>query len=330
MDNIAGGKVRSDFYFISSILYFIGAAVPIALLGVKANRARFLAGMAAFLFKPIALTCAGKTDGGGAQVQAVMSVQAFCKAFGYKYVHTPFYQMEHTSGLAEIVRWERLFNLGSGVAPASEAGHPVVPFAAYVKSPRLWFRETIVAVEHLHDFTDRCPAAYLAIQDALRRKFAGSPVPKPDKCLTIAVHIRRGDVTATAQSRRFTDGNVIALRLSKYHRACDEAGCSHRTVICSQGRPDDFPELAALGCEFRLNDDPLDSLNQLVQADILLMAKSSYSYVAGILSTGVVVYEPFWHSPLPNWVDAANDDAFGRSLSLHIEKIGGRRAEARY
>jgi hypothetical protein len=32
------------------------------------------------------------------------------------------------------------------------------------------------------------------------------------------------------------------------------------------------------------------------------MAKSSFSYVAGLLNEGIVVYEPFWHQPLTRWV----------------------------
>lgn len=37
----------------------------------------------------VEVTCRGKTDGGGAQLHAIMSAFAFCKAEGIQYVHTP-------------------------------------------------------------------------------------------------------------------------------------------------------------------------------------------------------------------------------------------------
>jgi hypothetical protein len=36
-------------------------------------------------------------------------------------------------------------------------------------------------------------------------------------------------------------------------------------------------------------------------ANGLIMAKSSLSHVAGLLSKGSVYYEPFWHGPLSSW-----------------------------
>ena len=40
-------------------------------------------------------TIRGKTDGFGAQYQAIMSGIAYCNYHGYIYVHTPFKQIEH-------------------------------------------------------------------------------------------------------------------------------------------------------------------------------------------------------------------------------------------
>jgi len=58
------------------------------------------------------------------------------------------------------------------------------------------------------------------------------------------------------------------------------------------------------GCELCLNAPALTSLNALIYADILVLAKSSFSYVAGLLNDGIVVYEPFWHAPRPDWIGA--------------------------
>jgi hypothetical protein len=39
----------------------------------------------------------------------------------------------------------------------------------------------------------------------------------------------------------------------------------------------------------------------MISSDILVMSKSSFSYVAALLHQGLVIYEPFWHRPMGHW-----------------------------
>ena len=50
------------------------------------------------------------------------------------------------------------------------------------------------------------------------------------------------------------------------------------------------------------NMDPFTTLRHLTEADLLVTAKSSFSYVAALLNPGLVLYEPFWHGPIPGWI----------------------------
>jgi hypothetical protein len=49
--------------------------------------------------------------------------------------------------------------------------------------------------------------------------------------------------------------------------------------------------------------DPLDAFKFMTQADVLIMSRSSLSYLAGLLNLNGTVYFPvnFWHSPLRSW-----------------------------
>jgi hypothetical protein len=49
--------------------------------------------------------------------------------------------------------------------------------------------------------------------------------------------------------------------------------------------------------------DPLEAFAFMTQADILIMSRSSLSYLAGLLNSNGTVYFPinFWHSPLRSW-----------------------------
>jgi hypothetical protein len=48
----------------------------------------------------------------------------------------------------------------------------------------------------------------------------------------------------------------------------------------------------------------------LVGADVLIMAKSTFSYVAGLLSDGINIYEPCDYPPMPNWLVRGSDGRF--------------------
>jgi hypothetical protein len=45
------------------------------------------------------------------------------------------------------------------------------------------------------------------------------------------------------------------------------------------------------------------TFRELVAADVLVMSKSSFSYVAAILNEGTVIYDRYARAPLPIWVE---------------------------
>jgi hypothetical protein len=66
-------------------------------------------------------------------------------------------------------------------------------------------------------------------------------------------------------------------------------------------------------------------MQELIEADILIMAKSSFSYVSALLSDGIKIYEPWLgYPPLGSWVILGPNGefdcvAFERQLLRHIE-----------
>jgi hypothetical protein len=70
-----------------------------------------------------------------------------------------------------------------------------------------------------------------------------------------------------------------------------------------------------------INGDPIETLRRMATADALILSRSSYSYVAAILSEkGIVVYHPFWHSPLKEWLTSdANGIVSDADLIARLE-----------
>jgi hypothetical protein len=65
----------------------------------------------------------------------------------------------------------------------------------------------------------------------------------------------------------------------------------------------------------RINGRTIDCVRGLATADILVMSRSSLSYVCGVLNPScVVLVHPFWHSAPSAWIEVGPDGHFDRSV----------------
>jgi len=256
------------------------------------------------------ITCRDRNDGGGAQISARISTMICAQLKGLTYAHSPVADIAHVpagkSPYDWSRRWEEFFNLGDGEITAAEIearGYPLKP----VPKPHRFFPRSrcLHVVAHCHKVTDHHPAAWAAIAPVLREKYQLSPKPVlpgyDDGRVQIAVHLRRGDVGAIGQfSERFTSDEVV---LSRVRRVLEAVGPDRATVrLFSQGRPDDFRAFAELGVHLHLDDDVFETFHHFVRSDLLFVAKSTFSYLGGVIGGNVCICEPFWHPSLPGWI----------------------------
>jgi hypothetical protein len=278
-----------------------------------------LAALSHIGLRPFALTCAGKSDGGGAQVHAMMSVQAFSSCFGIPYIHTPFSVIDHTSSKIEVDEWENSFALGVGFSSIESHARPIINVKTYAKSPANWIRrDAIVCLRHAHGYLDDHVWPYDSILERVRTRFLNGKGNASTAALDVAVHVRRGDVIPSDR-QRYTHDRSILTTIECIARACANAGVKDNITIYSQGKESDFTNFA--GYELRLNINPLDTLRALATASLFVMAKSSFSYVAALLNAGIVVYEPFWHTPRDRWVYANDETAIERRVSQYASRL---------
>ena len=147
------------------------------------------------------------------------------------------------------------------------------------------------------------------VREHLRAKYFSTAKPGPPVACGcgptyVAVHVRRGDVRADSWQERFTGNEllegVIARLAVLYHPL--------PIIIFSQGVAADFASLvaAAPAADVRLclNAEVRATFHALVSATALVVAKSSFSYSAALLSRGIVyadVIQRWWHRPLSCW-----------------------------
>ena len=75
------------------------------------------------------------------------------------------------------------------------------------------------------------------------------------------------------------------------------------TVDSSQYNLEEFAALPNL--EVVLNVDAREALDDFATADVLILSLSSLGYLGGLLNPhGLVIYAPWWHPALPEWLVA--------------------------
>ena len=116
---------------------------------------------------------------------------------------------------------------------------------------------------------------------------------RPKQQHTIVAHVRRGDVSIKTPKRYLPNSYYISKieerRLS-----------SSRVIIFTEFAPglDDFYQR-----NYTVSFTPNLSViwSTILNADVFIMSRSSFSYVPALFSRGIVVYSPFWHQALPWW-----------------------------
>lgn len=275
----------------------------------------------------------GKDDGAGSQAQAAMSAICFAEAHGLEYVHKPFSLIAHPeTGMGEWVRrWEDYFNLGHGARRLANCAAPCVPVDQVQRGEHSWSDDTIVTAQHYLHYCNQDAEAWERVLPLLRRKFRLNKPRKERGPFTIALHMRRGDVSPEDKkvARNFTPNLVFVNTLRHIKELVSMKVRGARIVLFSQGTPDMFRDLAAMGCELRLDEPALATHRQLVEADALVMSKGAFSYTAGVLNEGITLYDPQKYRPLEDWIVRLPDGSFDRAeLSARLDVLLARRPAA--
>jgi len=294
--------------------------------------------MMIFYFIPVKQRCyitvSGKTDGMGAQAQAVFSGMLFASALKKKYVHTPLKKVAHNYENDKL--FERKvedffsFNLHEDIINKAilnkcktinlNSSKEIIEYIALIHFFQP-LRHVIFQDLHFHFFADRNPQLYRQFQTKLREKFYATlkiyPLHKTPDTITIAVHIRRGDVTPN-NAYLFLNNSEHIEKLNNLIAILNPLKIPYNINIYSEGAEEDFSDLRKFG-SLHVNEDAFESFYNMVEADILLTTRSSFSYTAALLSKGIILYEPFWHMKLHNWLTYSKDQFSEEELTNKLK-----------
>jgi hypothetical protein len=237
-----------------------------------------------------AVTCATSSTSEGVGSLATLTTWTinFARVSGLAYLHTPLSIVGHADRPMQqwAAAWESLFNLGAGEEPCNGSRRGVVDAGRY----NLWNLDLCLGLRHREK---ELQDSFRVLIPEFRRKYYLNKSPRTTDEITVAVHIRRGDVSARECSHMYTSTEEVLRVASEVKSILDANAVLHTMSIYSQGTQDDFEQLFPLGARFFLNADAVWTMQELIEADILIMARGNYSYYAGVISDGIKIYEPF-------------------------------------
>ena len=113
------------------------------------------------------------------------------------------------------------------------------------------------------------------------------PARERKGALQIAVHVRRGDV-GPDRADMFTHAAAFAKTIADLTKALKARGIAYEIAIFSQGEGNAFDGIEG---QLFLDSDPFDTMRRMIDADVLIMSKSCFSYVAALLGEGLCIFE---------------------------------------
>lgn len=236
-------------------------------------------------------------DGFGSQYLKKIAGWAFCWHEGskrYRYVHTPFVKFDHLTD--DFVPTLNHF-VGIPDARHGKRIHTKFDIMRDVhREPNRYFHHGFLKAVKNHYFSTFKPKLKDDIVVHIRRNDLHLKVKRPR------------DVNGTAH-KRMTDNDYYAGRLPLIMRDNPDS----KIVIISDGTSEELESIFRSwspsmidAVEMRLNSDPCESFHSMVMANKLFLARSSFSFVAGLLNESEVYFQNGWSNcqtsrPLNHW-----------------------------
>ncbi|MFZ4116685.1 MAG: hypothetical protein ACOYK6_08220 [Chthoniobacterales bacterium] len=278
-------------------------------------------------------------DGAGSQLQRNYCTYALARFLNIAYVHSPLIQISY-EGLSALEknqsdpqllsRYNETFTIKSDLELTQNTkvhrlqNINLENFSLIQEEAKKSRSFHLIKVGFPYLISDRYPEMLDCVKNI-------SPFEAlPSSLFRIAIHVRRGELFAVDAHRMLPNcyyvsvaQNVIAvlhklgipficeLYTELPSDSCvvtpSHHGIDHRiqhpvTLNKEMSHLEDFEVIPHL--KKQINQDPIETLCAIATADLLIISRSSFSYLAGILNKrGLVIYHPFWHNAPPIWLN---------------------------
>lgn len=174
------------------------------------------------------------------------------------------------------------------------------------------------------------------VREDIKEKFHSAPARINEQLIfdsgsfNIAIHVRRGDIVIGQQNRSPNlllrwQGNDYFEKLLRNVIENVKTKKPITIYFFSQGKKTDFPEFEQFeNLHFCLEMNAQSSFLHMVNADLLITSKSSFSYKPALLSNGIKICpKDFWHGypDITDWILVNKEGSFNvDQLKTHTIK----------
>lgn len=262
------------------------------------------------------ITCVCSTrEGAGSQALMTMRALQFSRAHDLVYAHTPLRDVHHADRPMHdwAAAWETQFNFGAGETTDTR---DAINFA--------FTFPTLYALFGMEE--DEPPFDEALLQD-FRRKYRLDRPRRTNAPLSVCVHVRRRN-RHDFHSEDATDMECLARVVTQVRAMLRELQTPHTLRVFSQGDLADFRALDLPESDLFLDADPVWSMREMIDADLLVTTRGSFSYVTGLLCDGIVLADGSF-PPLRGWLTydaggAFDTAALASEVSAKMRSASGR------
>jgi hypothetical protein len=253
-------------------------------------------------------------EGVGAQYQRILGILAVCKINGFKYYHncvTVGHNYDNEPDWNK--KWDDFFNIINSDLTIKENLNLKNIFVPHTISNINQLEKTdkfIYDFENAHYIINQNPELYYnSIINDIRKLYFEKNINRelkffiPDK-KNVAIHIRTANSVDT-EPHELLPGQIRYISNNTYKKIIiNLANENNHIHIFTQGS---FPikeiETGIKNISYHIDTDTFDTFHHFVNADILVISKSSFSYLAAIYNKNNIMYLPSHLIPLKHWIN---------------------------
>ena len=285
-------------------------------------------------------------DGFGAQYQRILGTYCICKEYGFKYLHTPFSDIEY-QGLSSleqnknektyVEKCNDRIQIKSDINIDEIKNYNIIEKDLSLEELKKQ-KNCIIKYDFPYIISDKYPEIYK------HSKGLYKPGLKKNNIFTIGIHVRRGELHVVDSDRILPNNYYINIAL-KLINLCNQlnlkyiielyteiptkdlvitgnhVGIKNRinTNINIAQNQDNISEFDVIPNLVKyINEDTLDTFDRMINCDVLLTSRSSFSACASYLKNGISIYHPFWHNMMNRDIPY-NDLNFNNKINSFLE-----------
>merc|ERR1740121_3076666 len=147
----------------------------------------------------------------------------------------------------------------------------------------------------------------------------------------VAMHVRRGDVSQWHNPDRYTKNEFYYDLADRIRAQLPGAEVHAWSELAGSSKSEDFDGFRDRNITVHLDTDIVETWSHMAQSQVLVMAKSSFSFISAILNRGCVVYQPWLTRPIQSFTattlhDRTMPTIAEEKLSACLARAGPRAA----